>query len=339
MNIKIGKISAAVVQRVGNKANGDGIGFSQELCPMDTVESHLHKLIDSSFKYDNLKHFDAIDSVEYNYVYRFVKKIFKDNNCIIEQANNLARHLYEQSIHPNIKIGELYVVYFANCDYHGTQLDAVGLFKSENMETILKIVYENNTMRIVPEQGMSLHKLDKGCIIFNTDEEKGYKVSVVDNTNSKKDANYWIDNFLHVVDSNESYHNTILMVDLCTDYIRQIQNDGDAVAIAKVAKTTTQLLSSGESVSIEQITDILCKSQEEKEKFYAYKEHFEDVHGKISSKFTPEVSTFKHKPITKMNSVKLGNDFNLKILNPSAEIEHGYNKDKEMNYYTLYYKE
>ena len=35
---KIGKIKAAVVQRVGNKSNEDGVAFSDDLCQMDGVE-------------------------------------------------------------------------------------------------------------------------------------------------------------------------------------------------------------------------------------------------------------------------------------------------------------
>ena len=80
MIVKIGNISAAVVQRVGNKSMGDGIAFSNELCPMDAVESHLIKLINVSFKFDDLKRFDASDSVEFNMVYRFVSKIFEDTS-------------------------------------------------------------------------------------------------------------------------------------------------------------------------------------------------------------------------------------------------------------------
>lgn len=50
---------------------------------------------------------------------------------MVKQANNLARHLYEQSIHPNIKIGEFYVVLLEGCEIDGEETSAIGLFKSE----------------------------------------------------------------------------------------------------------------------------------------------------------------------------------------------------------------
>lgn len=339
MKTIIGNIIGAVVQRVGNKSLGDGIAFSSELCPMNAVETYLHRLINKSFKYDDLKRFDAIDSLEYNNVFRFASKIFSDNSCIIEQANNLARHLYEQSIHPNIKVGEFYVVYFKDCEFNGIQLDAIGLFKSENRETVLKILFENNTLRLAPEQGMSLRKLDKGCIIFNTDKENGYKVAVVDNTNLESDAHYWVDNFLHVVNCNDSYHNTIKIVDMCTNFIRQIQKGDNDLASAKAAKTAMQLLSSEQAVSLDQLTNIFCQPEELKKQFNVFKSQFEEIHGVLPTKFTPIANALKRKQMTKMNSIKLGSDFEVKILNPTAEVERGYDEEKGIKYYKLYYNE
>lgn len=339
MKAKIGNISAAVVQRVGNKSTGDGISFSSALCPMEDVEIHLHKLIDTSFKYDDMKSFNALDSVEFNPVYRFVSRIFDDNSCIIEQSNNLARHLYEQSIHPNIKVGEFYVVYFKNCELAGNIIDAIGLFKSESRETILKIMIETNTLRLNPEHGMSLRKLDKGCIIFNTDKENGYKVAVVDNANAGSDAHYWVDNFLHVTNCDDDYHNTLQIVDVCTSFIRQIQKDSDNLICAKAAKTTVELLSSEGTISLEKVSETLCQTEEQKQLFNTFKSQYEKIHGTLPNEFTPIPAAFKRKPVNRMNSIKLGSDFEIKILNSYATIESGYDKEKKMNYCVLYYKE
>ncbi len=337
MNIKIGNISATVVQRVGNKSLGDGIAFSNELCPMDAVESHLIKLINASFKFDDLKQFNAIDSVEFNMVYRFVSKIFEYTNTIIDQSNNLARHLYEQSIHPNIKVGEFYVVYFKDCCYGDEIVDAIGLFKSESRETVLKVFYENNSLRFQPEDGISLKKLDKGCLIFNTCKEEGYKVAVVDNTNSGNDAHYWVDNFLHVIDCDDDYHSTIQIEGFCSGFIKQLQCDGEALYSASKAKNIAQILASANSVTQNQIDTVFCDTEEHTRKFNDYKVKYEESHGVIPKEFTPHKDAIKRKTVTKLNSVKLGADFELKILNPNADIEKGFDSEKNRNYVKLFF--
>lgn len=337
MNIKIGKIGPAVVQRVGNRSLGDGIAFSNELCPMDAIESHLIKLIKSSFKFDDLKKFVAIDSVEYNMVYRFVSKIFDDTNTIIEQSNNLARHLYEQSIHPNIKIGEFYVVYFKECSFGDEIVDAIGLFKSENRETILKVLYENNSLRLHPEDGISLKKLDKGCLIFNVCKDEGYRVVVVDNTNSGSDAHYWVDNFLHVEDRNDDYHNTIQVEGFCSGFIKKLQSDDEAIYCATKAKSVAHILSSSNLVTQDQIETVFCDNEAHTRKFNDYKIKYIESYGVIPKEFTPDKEAIKRKAVTKLNSVKLGADFQLRILNPSAEIEQGFDSIRERKFVKLFF--
>lgn len=333
----IGNIISAVIQRVGNKSAGDGIAFSSELCPMDDVEEYFRNLLHATFKFENFKRFVAIDSVELNPVFRFVSKIFDDKSCIIEQSNNLARHLYEQSVHPNIKVGEFYVVYFDGCQIEGKIVDAIGLFKSESRETVLKVKYENNVLRVSPEQGMSLKKLDKGCIIFNIDRETGYKLAIVDNANSGSDAHYWVDNFLHVIDCDDDYHSTIQIEGFCSGYIKQLQCDGEALYSASTAKSIAQILTSANSVTQNQIVTVFCDTEEHARKFNDYKVKYEESHGVIPKEFTPHKDAIKRKNVTKLNSVKLGTDFELKILNPNAEIEKGFDTEKERNYVKLFF--
>ncbi|WP_317169152.1 hypothetical protein [Mucilaginibacter humi] len=49
--------------------------------------------------------------------------------------------------HPNIKSGELYVAYFKDVQIEGNLLEAVGIFKSENKETYLKVYPEKAASR------------------------------------------------------------------------------------------------------------------------------------------------------------------------------------------------
>ena len=143
-----------------------------------------------------------------NEVYTYVSKIFDEPEQLYEQSVNLAKHLYEQSTHPKIKGGEFYTVYFKDCILDGETLDAVGLFKSENKDTFLKVLRENGNFNLESDKGINIKKLDKGCLIFNKDRENGYVVAVVDNTNKGVEAQYWIDDFLHVRQRKDEYANT-----------------------------------------------------------------------------------------------------------------------------------
>lgn len=332
----IGNIKAAVVQRVGNKSNDDGVAFSDSLCQMEGVEEHLLSLINASFKFDDWKQFYYIDGLEMNPAYRFVTKIFEDENNLVKQSNNLARHLYEQSIHPNIKIGEFYVVLLDGCVIDGVETNAVGLFKSEVMETVLTVKMEHNHLVLSPQMGMSLKKLEKGCIIFNVEKEQGYKLAVVDNTNPKSDAHYWADNFLHVKDCNDDYHQTVKLMDMCTGFVQQLKEQSEVDSVI-AAKKTAELLKTSETVQVDDLADLLCQNEEQKQAFDTYRQSFEEEHGSFADEISVVSKAASRKPVSRMNVLKLGNDFEVKVLNPDADIESGVDELSGKRFYTLYY--
>ena len=76
------------------------------------------------------------------------------------ELNRLKVVLYEQSTHPKTKGGEFYTVYFKDCIIDGETADAVGLFKSENKDTFLKIFPSGEGFEIESQQGININKLD-----------------------------------------------------------------------------------------------------------------------------------------------------------------------------------
>lgn len=331
---KIGTIKAAVVQRVGNKSNEDGVSFSDSLCQLDGVEEYLLEVINASFKFDDWRQFYYIDDLELNPAYRFVSKIFENESAIIKQANNLARHLYEQSIHPNIKIGEFYVVLLEGCEVDGVETNAIGLFKSELHETVLTVKMENNRLVLSPEIGMSLKKLEKGCIVFNVEKEKGYKVVVVDNTLSNKDAHYWVDNFLHVRNCDDDYHQTERLTEMCKKFVEKV-SEQSAVDGAIIAKKATELLKSEEKLTVDNLPELLCQNDEQKVEFAAYRKSFEEENGALNDEVVLVKKAVNYKPVTRMNTLRVGDEFDVKVLNPEARMEQG--SDDKGKFWKLYY--
>lgn len=334
---KIGTIKSAVVQRVGNKSNEDGVSFSDSLCQLDGVDEYLLGVINASFKFDDWRQFYYIDDLELNPAYRFVSKIFENEDTIIKQANNLARHLYEQSIHPNIKIGEFYVVLLEGCEVDGVETNAIGLFKSELHETVLTVKMENNRLVLTPEIGMSLKKLEKGCIVFNVEKDKGYKVVVVDNSVSSKDAHYWVDNFLHVRNCDDDYHQTERLTEMLTGFTKQLAEES-AFDGAIMAKKATEVLKSGEMVAVDELANVICQNKEQKAAFETYRKDFESEHGGFVEAVNVVAKAASRKPVSRMNVLKIGNKFEVKVLSSEARIEQGFDEEKGMKYYKLFYQ-
>ncbi|MEG2070762.1 MAG: nucleoid-associated protein, partial [Bacteroidales bacterium] len=156
------KISAIILHKVGNKANEDGLFFSKQ--PIKTDEKLNELLINyffSPFKSEEYFNFYHESDLNLNEVYHYVAQIFDQNNLAVmyEQSVNLAKHLYEKSIHHKIKGGDFFTVFFKDCILHGESVNAVGLFKSENKDDFLKISSNGENFELISEKGIDIKKL------------------------------------------------------------------------------------------------------------------------------------------------------------------------------------
>ena len=136
MSIKVKGIKMATIQVVGNKTRGEGLSAASVLADVSGSSEFLTKLVEKSFMMDDVKQFGYIESVELNPVYQFVSKIFDDGSAFLKQSVNIATFLYDQSIHPNIRSGELYVL-LLECEYKKETVEAIAILKSERKDPFL----------------------------------------------------------------------------------------------------------------------------------------------------------------------------------------------------------
>src|SRR5690606_7146709 len=79
---------------------------------------------------------------------------------------------------------------------------------------------KENHLDMVLQQGINLNKLDKGCLIFNTKKEEGYKILSVDS--NKYDTRYWLESFLGVdVLADENFY-TKKYLKFCQDFAKNV---------------------------------------------------------------------------------------------------------------------
>lgn len=183
---------------IGNKQAEEGVICSKNLLSTnDEMRNILQEYFLQVFLAEEQFHFIHESDLKYNEVYGMVSEIFDDPESLYINSVKLAKHLYEKSDHPKIKAGEFYVVHFTDCSIGGNHCDAIGLFKSENKDTFLRVWTSEEGLDLTPEQGINTKKLDKGCLIYNLEREDGFLVTIVDNTN-RSDAHFWTDEFLHV---------------------------------------------------------------------------------------------------------------------------------------------
>ena len=333
-------IEALIMHRIGNKGMDEGYKISDKCIHLD---SQLAMLLTKYFigpfisgEFYNLYH-EA--SLELNEIYNYATKIFNDFSLFHEQSINIAKHLYNESSHPKIKAGELYIAYFHDCIVDGKNMDAIGIFKSENKDTFLKVLQTDEGFDIATESGININKLDKGCLIFNTEKEYGYLVAIVDNTNKGSEAKYWTDDFLHVRPRKDSFNQTQNMLSLCKSFVSQLPSDNGKVEKATYMNRSVEALKE-ESVNINTFAEQVFETPELVSEFKQYKETYQKERDiEIDDTFATASTAIKRRATGTMTTIKLDKNFDINIHGGEQYIVRGYDEDRGMYYYQLFFKE
>ncbi|MCK9236412.1 MAG: nucleoid-associated protein [Bacteroidales bacterium] len=208
------------IHKIGNKFEGEKLLLSeQSIFLSEEIKTDLKTYFLNSFKPNESYNFFHDVSLRLNEVFEYVSQAFENKELFFKQSRNIAKHLYNQTTHPKIKSGELLVTFITNCIVNGKEVVGIALFKSENKDTFLEVEQVNDVFEIESRKGINFNKLDKGCLIFNTEKENGYILSVVDNTNKGNEAQYWMNDFLGVKPINNEYHQTNQFLSLTKQFV------------------------------------------------------------------------------------------------------------------------
>ncbi|GGA98873.1 nucleoid-associated protein [Puia dinghuensis] len=212
------------VHYTGNKQNGGALLLSkgeQEL--NNEAKEKLRVALLARFSNCHERYaFYHNSSLEYNEVYTFARALFRDRGTLYDQSVRMASHLFEVSLHPKIKPGELYVGYFSNLLDDETVLEAIGIFKAETRTLFADCIPVEDDLNLQLKEGVELARVDKGCLILNRGEEQGYELLIFDSANGKgEEAQFWKDKFLGVLIRQNEFLQTQGFLTLTKNYVTQ----------------------------------------------------------------------------------------------------------------------
>ena len=332
-----------VVHNIGSRAEDKGVQLSKAPTQIfdETAEDILKTYFLSHFKTEYFYGFVDQTDLMQNDVYNFISQVFDDRSQFYQQSTNIAWHLYEKSNHPNIKTGEFYMVYFSGILIDGQPVDAIGLFKSENKDTYIKICQQGENYGVEYENGINIKKLDKGCLIFNIDRETGYQVAIVDSTNRGDEAMYWRDSFLGVMPRENEYYQTNQLFDICKNFSHDVltsQNKVDKADQVTFMKRAEQFFNTNDFYDNEQFKNEVIGNEQISNAFEDYKRKFE------SQKMLSPVDQFdisgeavKRGKKYFRSVIKLDKNFHIYVHANPDYIEKGFDDHKGLKFYKLYF--
>lgn len=336
------EIEKIITHRVGNKFREENYSLTHEESQVgQETKDYLLKYFFSTVKKEELFSFSHVVNQDMNTVYTIIKEVFSDLDLFIPNSQNIAKLLYEQSIHPKIKEGQLNVAYFRNAVYEDELVDAIGIFKSETALPFLQMDRAESNYNIIHRFGFDLKGIDKGCLIFNTSMEDGYRVLIIDQVNKSTEAQYWKDDFLNVRVLNNEYHQTNEFLGVTKDFITQKLPDEFELNKADkidLLNRSVDYFKENTEFNKEEFENSVFEQEEVIQSFRQFEGNYKQKYEtEIADNFEISSQAVK-KQARKFKSVlKLDKNFHIYIHGDRNLIEQGVD-DKGRKYYKIYYE-
>lgn len=339
------QLAQVIVHKVGNPSRGEALTFSENPLTLhdQIVRGLLTRYFLAPFNEHEQYQFTHISDLGLNEVYHYVTQIFDNPKTLTPQSRLLAQFLYSKSTHTKVKEGELYVVQFNNVPFGAEYTEAIGIFKSETKETFLKVFPQGDNWEVIAEDGIDINKLDKGCLIFKQNRQNGYVVCVVDNTNKQQDAQYWVQDFLQIVRSANSYHYTDAALGMCKLFIsNELAEKFDVTKSDQIDMLNRSMdyFKTKEDFRFAEFAEEVLHHPEVIDSFTQYKQSYETAKQVIiEDEFAIHLSAVKKQQRVFKSVLKLDKNFHVYIHGRKDLIEKGYDERTGKHFYKLYFDE
>lgn len=339
-------IDGLVIHQIGCKPEGEPVRFSRSPYNLESDELVGGILIPYFFKpfkteaYFNFTH--VSEDVTQNAIYQIASAVFANETSFYDASLQLAELLYQTSNHPMIKGGEFYLAIFRNCVVDGEIVDALGIFKSENKETFLKVYLKDQSFELGAQEGINVKRLDKGCLIFNTEHEHGFKVCSIDNINKGNEARFWREDFLGLKPREDNYYFTNNYLKLCRDFVDDVYNEDNNATRADqidMLNRSIEFFNKKDNFSETDFAKEVIRQPEVMDAFNEYKTFFESEKAlPLRSEFDISKSAVQGEKKFFKSILKLDKNFHVYVHGKKNYIEKGYDPDKGLNFYKLFFE-
>ncbi len=338
----LSQLSSLVIHKVGNRLKDDELVLSENESGLDEpTEKIVWDYVFAAFKAPDFYQFTHSSDLELNNVYSIARSVFNQPDTFIEKSAALAKLLYEASQHPQVKSGELMVMYFKKLRFAQIEAPAIGLFKSEKKQPFLFTESQDAVIDLYSYQGISPSKVDKAALIFNDSEEDGFNVLCVDNLNKGEETKFWFDDFLKLKSRSTEYAKTSHIIDITKSFIDVDLSEEaglDRSATIDFLNKSKDYFKENEEFNCDDFSEKVFEDEAVGARFkeYAVTRNSNDLRVEEGFAISPEAVKKKQRVFKSV--LKLDKNFHIYIHGNRDLIEKGVDENGRQ-YYKLYFEE
>lgn len=337
------ELNNLITHHVGNKLRDEKYLLSSETTTIeDETKDFLLRYFLLSVKAEEFYSFTHSVRLELNNIFSVAENIFSNPKKFIPSSQNIAKLLYEQSMHPKIKEGELNIAFFSNVVLDDEVVKAIGIFKSEIDVPFLKMKNQKSKFTINHDRGFEIKGVDKGCIIFDIDQQNGYKILIVDNANKSAEAQYWKDDFLKVKTIANEFHQTNQFLGIAKSFVTKKLSEEFEVSKADkidLLNRSVEYFKTHENFDKKEFEKDVFQDSGMIKSFHNFDSNYRNENDiELADNFEISMQAVKKQARVFKSVLKLDKNFHIYIHGDRELIEHGVETDGR-KFYKIYFQQ
>lgn len=336
-------IQSISIHHVAVNVDDSGVQYSTNPVNVDTDNLHenLLQYFLSSFKMPEFFNFRMPeDNLELNPIGNIASQVFNNPGSIHEHSKNIADHLYLKSMHPKIKSGDILVCYFDDVLIEDELVSAIGIFKNEEKDSFLKLIKNGPDYSIKVDQGIAVSRLQKGCLILNTEKEEGFKVCIIDKNAKEGDAAYWKTEFMSLRNRIDNFHITRDTIQATKSFIEEklkLEAEVDKADEAQILNKAQEYFKSLDRFNEREYENSLFEDDNRRLEFQNYKREYEQQRSvELPDQFEISQPAVRSQSKVFKSVIKLDRNFHIYVHGDRSKIMRGIDEEGK-KFYKLYY--
>lgn len=331
------RIVSVSVHHIPEGGQGHGAALSE--MAVETIdhqlENHLCRYILAHFKMPGLHRFSPTTE---GGVKPLAERVFSGESDPHETSKRLAQKLVAVSTHPSIKPGTFIVALLQNVATEHGPCSALALIKAERVSEFLEVI----PGRINYHEGIGMDRPDKGCLIFDQAADDGYRVMVTDHVN-RNDAQYWAHDFLGLEPLADDFHHTKKELDVAKRFVTERVTEQFEVTRPDqidMLNRSIGYFKQNEVFNGQEFATEVFRDPAVVESFTQFRQEVaESDELPITDQFSIAPQAVKTQGRVFKSVLKLDKNFHIYIHGNRNLIESGFDDEKGMSYYKVFYKE
>ncbi len=333
MDLKNAYIQHLTLQKVGHKIREEKSIYATETTVVDErKEEDLIPFLLSPFRKNlEVKQFSHYtEKLEFNKVYQLTKNYINEDDDFVKFSNDILTELFNASLHPQIKSGEVFMVELNNVLYDDIPCKAIGIYKLENKSKFIRFD-ERNSIDYDVLKGYKLDKIDKAALILDVHQEEGYRVFTIDN--QKAESEFWTKNFLEVTPVVNPRFQTKKYIQAIEDFSHIVLEKTNKKDQANFINNSIETLINYDFMNPDINSEIFAEHKEE------FNQYLQENEIPINFEIDTSELLSQAKKIKSIIKLDTGITVNIDLLNTDSkdEIERGYDEERKMFYYKVYF--